>query len=176
MHKFILLLSICLIGFGCTKNQSELIEIPDNLELDMDQDGTPDFIVAYVQQTEGDPIGNYEAIRMNLESMDNNQVLKSEDRFPIFLSETAAIQREAKLPFYWEVTNPSSRISTPIASIRTDYDGTTWNEEWSVFDLEQKETYLIGFKLSGATIQVGFIEFSVDAQTGEFILLKTEFL
>lgn len=177
MHKFLILFSVCIIGFGCTKNQSELIKIPANLELDIDQDGNADFIVAYTQQTEGDPIGNYEAIRMNLESTDNNQVLKSEDRFPIFLNETGLVQTEVKLPLYWEITNPSSNISTPIATIRTDYDGTTWNDEWSVFDLEQKESYLIGFKLLGGnTSQVGFIEFSVDTQTGEFILLKIELL
>jgi len=177
MHKFLILFLVCLIGFGCTKNQSDLIEIPANLELDIDQDGNPDFIVAYSQQTEADPAGNFEAIRMNLESTDSNQVLKNEDKFPIFLNETGSIQTEVNPPLYWETTNPSSNISTPIARIKTDYDGTTWNDEWSVFDLEQKESYLIGFKLLGDnTSQVGFIEFSVDTQTGEFILLNTEFL
>ncbi|MGB0929945.1 MAG: hypothetical protein ACPGVB_04170 [Chitinophagales bacterium] len=177
MHKFLILFSVCLIGFGCTKNQSELIKIPNNLELDIDQDGNADFIVVYSQQTEGDPIGNYEAIRMNLESTDDNQVLKNEDKFPMFLNEIGSIQTEVNPPLYWEITNPSSNISTPIATIRTDYDETTWGDEWRVFDLEQKESYLIGFKLLGGnTAQVGFIEFSVNTQTGEFILLKTEFL
>lgn len=177
MHKFLILFSLCLIGFGCTKNQSELIEILDDIALDLDQDGNSDFIVAYSQQTEGNPVGNYEAIRMNLVSKNSNQVLKSEEELPIFLNEIGSIQTEVAAPLYWEITNPSSNTSTPIATIRTDYDGTTWNEKWSVFSLEKKETYLMGFKLlRDNTTQVGFIEFSVDTQTGGFILLKIELL
>jgi hypothetical protein len=177
MYKLLTLSLICLIGFGCNKNQIQSIEIPDNLELDVDQNGDCDFIVTYSKQTESDPVGNYEAVRANLESKDMNQILKNLDEFPFFLNDTDLIQPEVNSPLYWETTNPSSNIFTPIARIRTDYDRMTWGDEWIIFSQEEKEKYLIGFKLLGDnTIQFGYIEFSVDSQTGEFTLLKSELL
>ena len=177
MHKLLGLLFTIIICFGCTDDQMTTIDIPTDVELDLDQDGVSDFVVAYTLRTEGDPVGNYQAVRMNLEASDVDQILKNEDQFSIFINETDIIKTEVDSPYFWETTNPSSNISTPIAIIRTDYDEVTWNDEWSVFSLEEKESYLIGFKLLGLnTPQVGFIEFSVDTQTGQFNLLRTAFL
>lgn len=177
MYKLLILFLICLMGLGCNKTQIESIEIPSNLELDLDQNGTSDFVVKYSKQTEGDPVGNYETVRANLESNDMNQILKNLDESPIFLDDTDLIQIEANSPLYWETTNPSANIFTPIARIRTDYDGMTWGDAWKIFSQEKKEKYLIGFKLiSDNTIQIGFIEFSINSQTGEFIFLKSELL
>ena len=143
----------------------------------MDQDGIPDFKVVYSQQTSGDPVGNYEEVSMKLESSDIDQILKNEDEFPIFLNNINIIETKVESPLRWEITDPSANISFPIARIRTDYDEITWNDEWRVFSLEEKETYLMGFKLFGNnTPQLGFIEFLIDTQTGKFTLLKTEFL
>lgn len=177
MYRLLILFSICLIGLSCSKNKLESIEIPENLEIDIDQDGNSEFLVTYLRRIEGDPAGNYEAVRMNLESVDNVKILKHDEEPPLFLNEIDLIQTEVNSPLYWETTNPSSNISTPLAKIRTDYDGTTWNDEWRILSSEEKETYLIGFKLiRDSMIQLGFIEFSIDSQTGKFILLNTELL
>ena len=178
MYKLLVVVFTLLVCFGCDEEQPTSIDIPNDVELDLDQDGVSDFVIAYSLQTEGAPVGNYQAVRMNIESLDENQVLKNEDQYHrIFLKETDVIKTEAESPFFWEITNPSSNISTPIARIRTDYDETSWNDTWTVFSLEENETYLFGFKLLGDNnSQIGFIEFSVDTQTGQFNLLKTEFL
>ena len=177
MYKLLILSFAVLLCFGCGDGESEIPDIPNNVELDLDEDGIPDFVITYILQTEGDPVGNYKAIRMHIESFDIDQVLKNEDQFPIFLSETGVIAPNVAVPFFWETTNPSSNVKTPIATIRTDYDEVTWNDEWTVFTLDTSETYLIGFKLiNGFNAEVGFIEFSVDLQSGRFNLLKTEFL
>ena len=178
MYRLLIFAFTILICFGCDEDQPTSIDIPNDVELDLDQDGVSDFLIAYSLRTEGDPVGNYQTVRMNIESLDENQVLKNEDQYHhIFLKETDVIKTEAESPFFWETTNPSSNISTPIARIRTDYDQTSWNDKWIVFSLEEHETYLIGFKLLGDNnSQIGFIEFSVDTQTGQFTLLKTEFL
>ena len=178
MYKFLVFAFTMLVCFGCDEDQPTSIDIPNDVELDLDQDGGTDFLIAYSLRTEGDPVGNYQAVRMNLESLDGDQVLKNEDQYRlIFLKETDVIKTEVESPFFWEITNPSSNISTPLARIRTDYDETSWNDTWTVFSLEENETYLIGFKLLGNnSSQIGFIEFSVDTQTGQFNLLKTEFL
>lgn len=175
MHKSLVLLAIGLIGFSCNTNQS--IEIPDNIELDIDKDGHPDFEVSYTLQTEGDPIGNYQAVRMKLESLNADQILKNLDDFPLFLDEIELIQDVVTSPLFWEITDPSPSISFPIAIIRTDYDEKTWNDKWDVFSLIEKDSYLIGIKLlDDNNIQLGFIEFTVDGQTGEFIIINSGLL
>lgn len=180
MYKLstLILAFIILICLGCNDDQSITIDIPNDVELDLDQDGVSDFVIAYSLQTEGDPEGNYQAVRMHIESLNEDQVLKNEDQYHhIFLTETNVIETEVESPFFWEKTNPSSHITTPIARIRTDYDLKTWNDKWTVFSLEESETYIMGFKLLGGNnSQIGFIEFSVDTQTGQFNLLKTTFL
>ncbi len=115
---------------------------------------------------------------MNLESTDNDQILKHENDKPIFLDDIDLMQTQVNSPLYWEITtNPSGNSSFPIAMIRTGYDEITWEDTWSIFSLENKETYLIGIKiLENNATQLGYIEFSIDAQTGEFILLKRELL
>ena len=177
MHKYLILISIGLINFSCAKDQLELRDPPNNLELDIDQDGNADFVVVYAQRTTGDPAGNYQEIKMTLESTGIDQILKNDDELPIFLNDIDLIQTEVNLPLYWEITNPSSNVSTPIATIRTGYDEITWNDKWTIFSSEEKETYLIGFKLlENNTSKIGFIEFSVSPLTGGFTLLRTEFL
>lgn len=178
MHKTLVLLVLCLVSCACTQDQLEFPRTPANVELDIDLDGSPDFFVNYSRRVEGDPIGNYEVIRMSLESrLDDNKILKKESELPVFLNDVDLIATDATLPLYWEETNPATNVITRIASIRTDYDGVSWNEEWRVLSSEQKEAYLIGFKLMREdTSRIGFIEFTVDPQTGDFLLLRTEFL
>lgn len=177
MYKLLTLAFVLLICFGCDDDQMGTPDVPENIELDIDQDGNSEFTVTYFKRIEGDPVGNYQVIRMDLESTDNDQILINENEFPIFLDDIDLIQTQVNSPLYWEVTNPSPKVSFPIARIRTDYDETTWNDTWSIFSSEEKESYLIGIKLLGNnTTQLGYIEFSVDSQTGEFILLRTELL
>lgn len=177
MHKSLILFFILFIGLGCHNNRLDRIEIPGNIALDVDQDGTSDFTVTYSKRTEGDPAGNYEAVTAYLESSHMNEVLKNQDDLPLFLNDIDLIQPEVSLPLYWEVTNPSSNFSTPIARLRTDYDGITWNDEWKIFSHEEKRTYMMGFKLlSDNTVQLGHIEFSINAQTGQFILIESVLL
>jgi hypothetical protein len=123
MRIFLLLMSITVITLGCDKNLAD--SIPDNIELDISQDGNADFVVSYLLRTEGDPAGNYQTIIMNLQSTENAQVLKSENAPPVFLEDIDLIETEVDPPLYWEVTNPASNISFPIARIRTDYDEIT---------------------------------------------------
>ncbi|MBT8232470.1 MAG: hypothetical protein HKO66_15300 [Saprospiraceae bacterium] len=63
-----------------------------------------------------------------------------------------------------------------MARIRTEYDSIEWDKNWGIYSLEEKDTYKIGFKLFGSTTRIGFIEFSIDLESGQFILMKTEFL
>jgi len=177
MYRLIILFSLIIIGIGCGAFQSDSVHVPDNMELDLDQDGNTDFTITYLQRTEGDPAGNYQVVRLNLESNGGSQVLKQEETQPIFLAKTEEIQTIVSPPLYWEVTNPASGRTTPLALIRTDYDETTWNDQWTIFSLEEKEFYLMAFKLDdNGTTQLGFFEFSIDLESGEFSLLKTELL
>ncbi|MEM1218268.1 MAG: hypothetical protein AAGH79_05130 [Bacteroidota bacterium] len=177
MRLFLTLFAIGLLSVSCSKNRLGAIDIPEAVELDIDQDGTIDFEIVYIRAIEGDPIGNYDAVRMNIESRGNNQVLRKEDSFPIFLEDISVIQIEASSPYFWEVTNPSPGRSTPIARIRTDYDEVTWEDEWQVLSLEEEDSYLIGCKLNqNDGGEIGFIEFSVDRQTGAFLLCKAGLL
>ena len=77
-----------------------------------------------------------------------NGSLSKTDELPIFLNEINLIQTEVTSPLYWEVSNPSTNHSFPIASIRTDYNDINWNDNWTIFSKEEKETYLIGFKIN----------------------------
>ncbi len=67
MYKLLTLVFLLLICFGCSDDQLPTERIPENVQLDIDQDGNSDFIVAYTQQTEGDPGGNYQSMKMKLE-------------------------------------------------------------------------------------------------------------
>ncbi|MDA7502083.1 hypothetical protein N8482_02300 [Chitinophagales bacterium] len=177
MYKLAPLAFALLICFGCGDDQFDSKDIPEDVLLDIDQDGSADFRVAYSIQTSGDPIGNYKRVRMNLESIATEQVLVHDTEQPLFLEDSDLIQTQVNLPLYWETTSPSENVSFPIAMIRTEYDEVTWNDSWSVFSFEEKESYLIGVKLvESSTSRLGFLQFSVDTQTGEFILLKAELL
>jgi len=177
MHRLLFLSSVVLICFSCSSNSGDSVDIPQDMTLDLDQDGSIDFRIVYNRRTEGDPIGNYEAVRMNLVSSDTDQVLKNRNQSVVFLNDVSQIANEVSEPLIWEVTNPSDNISSPLATIRTDYEGVIWNDEWTVFSFEKKETYLVGFKLqNGSTSQIGYIEFSIDLLTGEFVLLETRLL
>ena len=177
MRSFYTLLILVFLCLSCTKDQLGEIDIPQNVKLDIDRDGKTDFTIVYQRAIEGDPIGNYDAVKMYIESQGTNQVLKNEDFYSIFLEDRQVIQIEVDLPYYWEVTNPAENNTTPLARIRTDYDSVTWQEEWRVLSLEEKETYLIGCKLNeGNNTKLAFFEFSVDPLTGVFLLCKAELL
>ncbi len=117
MYKFLILMAICFLFQSCSKTNTPTI--PNDIELDIDNDGSIDFMVNYVQAPFGDPVGNYDAISMFLVSMDNNEVLKKEDERIVFLHDIQTIQSSVELPLYWELTNPTENISFTIARIRT---------------------------------------------------------
>lgn len=177
MYKLSILFFLILLCLGCNSNRLDSIDIPNDIELDVNGDGNPDFNIIYLKRTEGDPIGNFEAIRMNLESEGTNQILKSDGEFSLFLNDLNLIQSDVTSPLYWEVTNPSSNRSTLVAKIQTDYDGVSWNNEWTILSKEEQETYFIGLKIFGDnTFQLGFIEFSIDESNGQFNLIQAELL
>ncbi len=178
MLRILTLALAILIFYSCDTEQEKAIEIPDNIDLDINNDGIVDYQIVYSQQTEGfpiDPGGLLEVIRGKIVSLNNNQLLKKEGESMLFLDDISLIQDAATSPLFWSV-NEDAPVNT-IVIIREKFDGETWQDEWRIVNDEIKESYFIGFKLiDNNTSALGYLELSIDQQVGEVELLDVDFL
>lgn len=180
MYKLLTFIFVILICYSCGEDQMETKEIPDNFEIDLNQDGSFDFQITYEKLSASVPVdpdpGPVGIIRGKLESLNNNLILKSEEATSIlFLNNIDLVQSEVNSPLFWESNSDgNSRI---IVGINQNIDGETWPDEWKISNEEIKESYFVGFKLLDNNSQnLGFIELSIDNQTGVIEILNIEFI
>lgn len=181
MYKLLILVFTILICFGCDDDQFEAKDIPDDLEIDLNQDGIVDFQIIYQKLSASAPVdpdpGPYELIRGKLVSQNGNQILKKEEAASIlFLNDINLIQTNLNPPLFWEVNADVN--SSIIVGIIQNFDRKTWPEEWNIKNDEIKDSYLVGFKLfsNNNVSSLGFIELSIDNQTGQIEILNIKFI
>jgi len=178
MKKIIFLLQalVILVFLGCRKNEPEIIQIPKNIELDLNQDDKVDFRIVYSQQAIEypiDPSPSSEVVIGKFVSVEDNQILKREQESILFLNEIEQIVDDPITPYFWG--SNGDEFSSSIMIIGQTSDGKDWKDEWQILNEEVKDSYLIGFKLlEQNSNQLGFIEFSIDKQTGQFEIFNIE--
>ena len=179
MNKLLILVFTTLACFGCGDEPIETFDFPENLEIDLNQDGIFDFQIIYQKLSVHAPIdpdpGPYELVRAKLVSLDSNQILKSEEATSIlFLGNINLVKIEVNSPLFWESSTDNN--SSIIVAISQNIYEDTWPEEWNINNEEIKDSYLLGFKIvNGTTPKIGVIEISIDTQSGRIEIVNIDF-
>ena len=167
------------VSFTHRWNKEVAFPFTGGAAIDIDNDGVVDFEITYknlsvVSPVDPDP-GPHELIVGKLISKNNNQTLNNKTvNSLLFLNDTDLIQTTIVAPLIWEESTDNN--SSLLVSISQDIFSKTWAEEWRINNAEIKSSYWIGFKLSDASNSLGYIEVSIDTQTGIVEILNIEFL
>ena len=181
------LLILSLIVFNCTKvdetneqmsNPNEEISldsicpgpapiIPENFEIDLNDDGTMDFEIIY-------EIGDFDSPTASsfysgrIEPLDDNQILRKKSYPILFNLEQADIQSNVQEPLEWDDSSFSSFAIVSINYCRNE----KWEVIWNIWTKDEQPKYLIGLKLLNNNLnETGWIEIEVDNLDGTINIL-----
>jgi len=185
MNRLVAILCVIPFFFGCEKeietstNEPSTIDVPDDFEIDLNQNGIIDLEVIYEQQSVIAPIdpdpGSFEMISAKLLSRNGCQILKNEDEISfLFFNDINKVQDKPKLPLYWEENKDEHQ--SVFATISQEIFSKIWEEEWIIKTEKVKDSYMIGFKLQESSENIGFIELSIDNKTGLIEILNVTFI
>ncbi len=80
------------------------------------------------------------------------------------------------VPLLWDEINADNSSNT-IVTIRQNFDGESWQSKWRILNEEDKDAYLIRFKIFENNVsRIGYMAIAIDDQTGVVELLNTKFL
>ena len=141
--------------------------LPKTIPIDLNADGTNDFILKYehwwlVQAIH--PKGHVLGVMvLILEVMEDNSYLISEDDY-IFPQSLDEIKVNVSEPYRWS-------DSTPIVMDKYNIQECGWLD-WVVHTENDLDSYIIGLRLdTGNGFEIGWIEFDADATTGALQIL-----
>jgi|GEM_PF-1878207 len=164
---------------SCSKNEttqnvlgaSDLIALPDDLELDVNNDGLVDYTIEY-NYTDIEPfpntnIGNFGIFGM-INPNDQNQVLTKKQEGNLFLRDVNDISEFVNEPLVWSKVG----FSKVILELYTDQNG-KWYSNWGVNSDKTYDSYFLGLKFynSIGAMELGWVEFEVNVRTGEVGIL-----
>lgn len=160
-------LILCFFAFGCKKKQHTLEETsyPSDFEIDINGDGTNDFIVTYKQlSTEDIPVSG-SSINCTIRPENNVKVLYKTLENHLFLSSNDTIFQTANTSTEWS--------PYPAGIMRKSWSNKEgWDPSWSI--LSDLQDYYVAFKLNnGATNEFGWMHLQLDEYTGNLSVINS---
>lgn len=157
---------------NCNKSSTsanETPEIPADFDIDLDNDGNPDYAINYFDVLVNTVGGR--AIFAAIEAYGENEILVKQESPKLFLRDTNEIQDAVEEPLLW--VNTGWLIS--LVRIEIDESG-NWPTEWQVDSMEEFEFYLLGVKLvQNNENKIGWIKLQIDKNNGEMMVVEFEF-
>ncbi|MEZ4980332.1 MAG: hypothetical protein R2769_01855 [Saprospiraceae bacterium] len=181
MKKISLILLMALIFFSACKKENDEIpfrskpELPEDIPIDVDNDGEVDFTFDYYENIYPDPVTPYLMVG-SMKTSNGNGILFKNGFSTLFLEDLSEVKINVTDPFSWGESRGSFSVS--LIEIESFKDRSKWPLEWNVLSDTQKSSYLLGVKIKKTDDSevLGFIEFSVDKHSGEATILKAELL
>ena len=159
--KTIFITALVLGFFSCQKVKLDELVIPDDMQIDVNQDGEMDFEIYYQQiQTYDIPVSQAETTCFIRPLYSNNFQMPSQYNSKFF-----TVGDTIKISDFWN-DNPFS-----IGSI--EYQRPSWDKEWDPNSVIG-DNNVIPVYLNSTTTQIGWIEYSFDLSNGEFELVNSK--
>lgn len=161
---------------GCKKDQQEFTseirpDVPQNVEIDMDDDGISDFEIVYIG-FEIFSTNTSEKISGTLVPLRDNKVLRRSDNPFLFLEDLSSIKTVVEQPLQW--VGPSSLNQIICIQDNEDF---LWPEKWSVNSSDDEDIFHIGLKLVDGPLQrLAWIRILVDKFSGDVFVIEKEIL
>jgi len=174
LYLKILSISILAICISCSNNSEEIPlpmgempDIPNNIEIDIDDDGSIDFEVKYSEVliestvTDGGIVGRFNPIG-------ENEILINREEKSLFLRDLSMIENVASAPLSWE----SKSYRSTIVSISNNIQG-GWPSKWDVESKTEQESYFLGLKIKiNNETQLAWCEFEINARDGNVLIVN----
>lgn len=169
MRPTLLLLAI-LIFTSCIKNDNKQIpNIPENIIIDMNNDGIDDFEINYFYAYVYSPTST-KAIYCKFKIIGENEVLSKDAERYLFLNNLEVINENMDNPFQW------NGIDGYIATYKNNVKN-EWPSKWEVASDKISDRYFIGIKLNNtSSIKIGWIELEINNKSGVVKIIKTVIL
>jgi len=162
---FFLLIISTFLFCSCSDFTDEQPPLPEDVEIDLDDDGTVDYVIDFafvdIDPGPGSDIGFF-GMGGRINPRNLNQILrKTEDR-NLFLRNLEDIKDTVEEPLRWSV----SGFSRQIMSLNTNMEG-QWPNKWELNTDESHSTYFIGLKLiNNNSTQIGWVELDINRSNG----------
>lgn len=141
-------------------------EIPETLEIDIDDDGEIDFAISYTLFLIFSPDTD-KGIMANFAPLGENEVLASQDGKGLFLRDLDRIEEGVADPLFWS----TSVYGHTIVSINNDVAG-EWPEVWALSTDDLHASYFMGLKLIDAGLsRLAWVELEIDTSSGAVSVL-----
>ncbi|MCG8329809.1 MAG: hypothetical protein MI974_19085 [Chitinophagales bacterium] len=140
--------------------------IPENIAVDMDNDGTDDYLIKYLHGIIFSPTSS-EAIFCEFEILGENEILGKEDEPYLFLDNLNVISENVESPLEWRT------IDGHVAALYKPYEE-GWPSSWEISSSDIKNSYFIGlkFKTPDSEIKIGWIELEINSDTGAVNIIE----
>lgn len=150
-------------------NNEEIPDLPANIFIDLDEDGKDDFLIYSAKVIYGSWHAD-EGISSSFKPLGTNEVLVHYQQPHLFLQDIRMLNHELPSDYQW------IKISGEIAGL-TKKSGDPWPTTWAVPGDESQDSYIIGVRLNESDpSRVGWIELSIDQQSGKVSVLNKEIL
>ncbi|GJM34904.1 MAG: hypothetical protein DHS20C18_39050 [Saprospiraceae bacterium] len=178
MKKYtaLLIVAIIICLLSCQKGPNndvltgEKPEIPSDFDIDLNNDGNPDFAIHYFD-AEINTLGG-SAIFGVIEPYGENEVLLKETEPKLFLRNIGEVQPTVEDPLIWVNTG----WLMTLVDIEVSESG-SWPEKWAINSTETFEFYFLGFKLiENNDTKTGWMKLSIDSNNGEIQVVEIGFL
>lgn len=147
--------------------------IPSNLYIDMDEDGLSDYKISYALQELETKSPRF-SINAVLEALDGHDILlKPKNDVPLLTDESLILPDIESLYFYLTLDQNWNKIRD-ILLVQIQDGNSVWGPQWTVNTQEIFETYFIGVRLNEDEYKTGWIELSIDINTGIIQLVNKE--
>ena len=140
--------------------------IPENIAVDMDDDGTDDYLIKYLHGIIFSPTST-EGMFCEFEILGENEILGKEGEPYLFLDDPNVISENVESPLEWR------KIDGHVASLYKPYEG-GWPSSWEIASADIKNSYFIGlkFQTSNSEIKIGWIELEINSDTGAVNIIE----
>jgi hypothetical protein len=162
----LLLLSSCTPVDTTPEFTDELPERHDDISIDMDDDGTEDFELIYLEALVNGIDTDY-AFLGRIKTIGENEILLREEDEPLFLRNLNLVNETVTAPLSWN--NLNSGVT--IVSIHNNADH-QWPTTWLIGSETLEDSYFLGLKWETNNVtSLGWVEIEIDERSGEMKLV-----
>lgn len=172
MKRYLIFIGLVLFTLSCKKQKLKrynALEIPPNQSVDINGDGTADFVFSYYKlATENSPALPSNT-KLSVEGITAaNQLLKDTiNNSSLFLKAGDSIFKTfIDTTLVW---SDSSEYLT-----RINWDGSKWEEYWSINATHNKPYYLVYKLADGASDKIGWVKLGINQDNGKITLQDFE--
>lgn len=145
---------------------SQVPNIPESYEFDLDDDGMADYKVEYWFHEIFSPTATLGITGRFNPSGDNEVLLKQQDR-NLFLRDITEIKDEVSEPLFWN----NIGFAENIISISNHYEK-GWPLEWDINCDSEYDSYFLGLKLVKENSDViGWVELEINKSNGHVVIV-----